>query len=82
MGEYYRGIENDANHGIFERGSGHDLARQNVFLKEIAHNGADRCALVVLLLGLCREGGGAWDSHAEGFDGAGHRVGGVHLPRL
>jgi len=38
------------NHGVFERGARHDFPWENVFLKEVVHDGTNRGAFVVFLL--------------------------------
>jgi len=65
--------------GIFESGARHDVSGKDVFLEEVVHGGADGSTFVLFFFGLCRERGGAWEGHAEGFCSTGHGVCGVHL---
>ena len=64
---------------VLDGAAGEDVARLNVALEEFAHGGADGGALLGLLGGGGRVGGGAGEGHAHGFGGASHGVCGVHL---
>ena len=64
--------------GVFEGGAGEEVARTDVELHTGADSGGSALALAELLGRGGREGGGAGEGEAHGFDGCGHGVGRVH----
>ena len=68
----------DHGDGILEGAFGHDVERAQALLEHLHDRGAGAAAILFLGFGNGILGGAVGQAHAQGFDGAGHGVGGVH----
>ncbi|TKW50631.1 hypothetical protein CTA1_5680 [Colletotrichum tanaceti] len=68
----------DDDHGVLKGLAGHDVAGADVLLEDVLDGGADAGALGLLARVLGGAAAAAGHGQAEGLDGGGHGVGGVH----
>ncbi len=68
----------DEGDGILEGFLRHDVAWCDAALDHVHHGCAGVEAVHELLIGHGGLSAGIWQRHAQGFDGAGHGVGGIH----